>query len=166
MASATNKKVSPVVASTVKKAVAVKKPVAAVKKAVVAKVAPAAKAAPAIKTAVRAKAVAKPAGKAAAKPVTKPVDTKLAISTTKIIIEPVEKVKKAKLVRDSFTMPEIEYAALGAVKKACLKAGIEVKKSQLLRIGVALLGKTDVPSLKKMIAELAPLKAGRPKKEK
>src|SRR4051812_28675260 len=31
-----------------------------------------------------------------------------------------EKTKKAKLVRDSFTMPEAEYAVLGEVKKACL----------------------------------------------
>lgn len=75
------------------------------------------------------------------------------------------KVKKPKLVRDSFTMPEEEYAVLGQVKKNCLKAGIEVKKSQLLRIGLALLNKADSASLKKMIAELPPLKAGRPKKE-
>jgi hypothetical protein len=72
-------------------------------------------------------------------------------------------VKKPKLVRDSFTMPEAEYAILGDVKKACLAAGIEVKKSQLLRIGVALLNKLEPASLKKQIAALTPLKAGRPK---
>jgi hypothetical protein len=73
------------------------------------------------------------------------------------------KVKKPKLVRDSFTMPELEYAILGEVKKACLAAGIEVKKSQLLRIGVTLLNKLDLASLNKQIAALTPLKAGRPK---
>lgn len=77
-----------------------------------------------------------------------------------------EKAKKDKLVRDSFTMPEPEYAVLGQVKKACLAAGIEVKKSQLLRIGLLLLSHTDVKSLAKLIANLAPLKAGRPKKDK
>ncbi|MBC3934604.1 hypothetical protein H8K47_04465 [Undibacterium sp. CY7W] len=77
-----------------------------------------------------------------------------------------EKARKTKLVRDSFTMPEDEYAVLGQVKKACLKAGIEVKKSQLLRIGLVLLSRSGTPELKKLIAELAPLKAGRPKKEK
>jgi hypothetical protein len=77
-----------------------------------------------------------------------------------------EKFKKPKLVRDSFTMPESEYAVLGAVKKACLGAGVEVKKSQLLRIGLLLLGQTDLPKLKTLIAGLAPLKAGRPKKDK
>lgn len=74
-----------------------------------------------------------------------------------------EKHKKPKLVRDSFTMPEAEYALLGEVKKACIAAGIEVKKSQLLRIGLQLLKKTPVTSLKTMIAALPPLKAGRPK---
>ncbi|NDI85965.1 hypothetical protein [Undibacterium crateris] len=77
-----------------------------------------------------------------------------------------EKPRKTKLVRDSFTMPEDEYAVLGQVKKACLKAGVEVKKSQLLRIGLVLLSRSGTPELKKLIAELAPLKAGRPKKEK
>ncbi|GGX31126.1 hypothetical protein [Undibacterium squillarum] len=73
---------------------------------------------------------------------------------------------KTRLVRDSFTMPEDEYAILGATKKACLKAGIEVKKSQLLRIGLLLLSQTETPALKKLIAELPVLKAGRPKKDR
>jgi len=47
-----------------------------------------------------------------------------------------------------------------------LGAGIEVKKSQLLRIGLLLLSQTDLPKLKTLIAGLAPLKAGRPKKDK
>ncbi|RJF98902.1 hypothetical protein [Noviherbaspirillum saxi] len=77
-----------------------------------------------------------------------------------------EKVKKAKLVRDSFTMPEAEYAILGEVKKACLKAGIEVKKSELLRVGVALIQKLDTAKLKEILDGLPVLKAGRPKKTK
>lgn len=77
-----------------------------------------------------------------------------------------EKIKKAKLVRDSFTMPEVEYAALSEVKKACLKAGFEVKKSELLRIGVALIRKLALSSLKQEVTALAPLKPGRPRKEK
>jgi hypothetical protein len=77
-----------------------------------------------------------------------------------------EKVKKSKLVRDSFTMPEAEYQGLGEVKKACLKDGFEVKKSELLRIGVALIRKMDSAALKGMLASLPPLKAGRPKKDK
>ena len=77
-----------------------------------------------------------------------------------------DKPKKSKLVRDSFTMPEQEYAALSEVKKACLKAGFEVKKSELLRIGVALVRALELPALQQAVAGLSPLKPGRPRKEK
>lgn len=154
MATATTKKLSPAVAaSTEKKLTVVKKSPTAVKKTIASKAVVSEKPAPRSKANGKAVELKTPVAKAAA-------------TVTKAAPETVEKVKKAKLVRDSFTMPESEYAALGAVKKACLKAGVEVKKSQLLRIGVALLSKTDVPNLKKLIAGLAPLKAGRPKKEK
>ena len=66
------------------------------------------------------------------------------------------------LVRDSFTMPEQEYAVLAEVKQACLRAGIDVKKSELLRIGVALLGQLDLATLKTVLAALPQLKTGRP----
>lgn len=69
---------------------------------------------------------------------------------------------RPRLVRDSFTMPEQEYAVLGAVKQACLKAGFEVKKSELLRIGVALLGQLDMASLRAVLGSLPQLKTGRP----
>ncbi|MEO8598795.1 MAG: hypothetical protein ABI656_03090 [bacterium] len=103
--------------------------------------------------------VAKPP--AAAKPVAaKPVAAAKPIAVVK------EKAKKAKLVRDSFTMPEDEFAVLGKVKKASLKAGFEVKKSELLRIGVALVDQLSAAQLKIALASLVPLKAGRPKKDK
>jgi hypothetical protein len=70
---------------------------------------------------------------------------------------------KPNLVRDSFTMPEAEYAVLAQVKQACLKAGVEIKKSELLRIGVALLGQMDVPTLQAVLAGLPQLKTGRPR---
>ncbi len=126
-----------------------------------------------VKTAVKViKAAAKPATKPATKSTTKPAaktPVKAAAKPAASAVTAVpakEKAKKAKLVRDSFTMPEAEYAVLNHVKKACLSAGIEVKKSQLLRVGLLLLSKTDVASLKTLVANLEPLKAGRPKKEK
>ncbi len=134
-----------------------------------------------VKTAVKvikaaAKPATKPATKSAAKPATKSTTKPAAKTPVKAAAKPAasavtavpakEKAKKAKLVRDSFTMPEAEYAVLNHVKKACLSAGIEVKKSQLLRVGLLLLSKTDVASLKTLVANLEPLKAGRPKKEK
>ncbi|MES2106882.1 MAG: hypothetical protein V4634_22880 [Pseudomonadota bacterium] len=152
-------------ATTPVKKVAAKTKAAVVptKKIVAAAKAPAARTVNAAKPAAAAKAVRKPVA------ATKPVASKPAVKpvVAKPVVLPVAaKAKKAKLVRDSFTMPESEYEVLGQVKKACISAGVEVKKSQLLRIGLVLLKKTDVSSLKTLIAGLEPLKAGRPKKEK
>jgi hypothetical protein len=102
----------------------------------------------------------------AVKAAAKPKNTVQPQAKAKPIAQPKEKIRKPKLVRDSFTMPETEYQVLGDVKKACLKAGIEVKKSQLLRVGVALIKTMDVGKLGQAIAALPPLKAGRPKKAK
>ena len=63
-------------------------------------------------------------------------------------------------------MPDAEYAVLSEVKKACLKAGFEIKKSQLLRIGVALIQKMEPLQVKSALSNLQPLKAGRPKNPK
>lgn len=134
---------------------------------------------PAVKTAVKAaarpavKAVArKPAAKPAVKAVPKPPAKKAAAvkpaapaEAVKSAAPAVEKTRKAKLVRDSFTMPEQEYAVLGQVKKACIKAGFEIKKSELLRIGVALISQLDLATLKSVLADLPQLKTGRPKND-
>lgn len=113
--------------------------------------------------ALQTPAPAKPA--TAKNPAAKPLKAK-SMAAAKPAEPPKDKIKKAKLVRDSFSMPEEEYAVLGAVKKACLKAGIEVKKSELLRIGVALIRKMDVAALKRVLSTLPPLKAGRPRQDK
>ena len=76
------------------------------------------------------------------------------------------KAKKQKLVRDSFTMPEAEYAALADMKKTCIKAGVAVKKSELLRVAVSLLRKMDVAEIQQALGTLTPVKAGRPSKQK
>lgn len=117
-------------------------------------------------TVTKGKARAKPAASQPKAPARKAAPAKKPATAKPMADAAKDKQRKTKLVRDSFTMPEAEYAVLGRVKKACISAGVEVKKSQLLRIGLALLDRTDLPSLKGLIAGLAPLKAGRPKKEK
>lgn len=74
------------------------------------------------------------------------------------------KVKKAKRVRDSFTMPENEYDVIAALKKRCLKAGVSAKKSEILRAAIANLAKLDDSSLLAAIQQLAVIKTGRPAK--
>jgi hypothetical protein len=137
-----------------------------------AKKAAASKAAPAKKAAAVKKAVAAPAKTVRAKPAPTPVrmarEAARAIAAparstrAKAAPAPVAPVARPHLVRDSFTMPEQEYAVLAAVKQACLKAGFEVKKSELLRIGVALLGQLDTGSLRAVLDSLPQLKTGRP----
>lgn len=73
--------------------------------------------------------------------------------------------RKQKMVRDSFTMPEHEYQALVDIKKTLIKAGVEVKKSQLLRIAIAQMVKMDVAQITEAMGVLAPVKAGRPSKD-
>ena len=107
-------------------------------------------------TAATAVKVARKAARAVAAPAkaarTKPAPAQVAAAAP----------ARPRLVRDSFTMPEQEYAVLATVKQACLKAGVEVKKSELLRVGVALLGRLDVADLRAVLASLPQLKTGRP----
>ena len=68
---------------------------------------------------------------------------------------------KVKVVRDNFTMPQSDYAKIGELKQACLKAGMRVKKNKLLRAGLHALGKLSVPQLKQAIARMEQIKTGR-----
>lgn len=82
------------------------------------------------------------------------------------VAEKEAKPKKAKLVRDSFTMPQKEYAVLGALKERLLAAGVAVKKSELLRAGVALLASLAERELKLAVASVEVIKTGRPAKSR
>ncbi|MFS2218601.1 hypothetical protein ACCD08_29235 [Telluria sp. Tellsp104] len=134
-----------------------------------AKKAAATKAAPAKKVAAVKKAAVAPARTVRAKAA--PTPAKVAREAARAIAAPVKSTRakaapapaaRPHLVRDSFTMPEQEYAVLATVKQACLKAGFEVKKSELLRMGVALLGQLDAASLRAVLDSLPQLKTGRP----
>lgn len=152
----------PVVAATKPKVVVAKKAAKPAAKPVATKSrAPAKKAV----TKVATKAVKKAATKVALKPAGKPA-VKAPQAAVKPVVQVKEKAKKAKLVRDSFTMPEGEYQVLSDVKKAFLKSGVSVKKSELLRAGVALIKNMELAKLNAVIAALAPIKAGRPKNDK
>ena len=74
------------------------------------------------------------------------------------------KTKKARLVRDSFTMPEAEYAAISALKARCLGSGVAAKKSEILRAAVAALAKLSDADVAAAIQSLVAIKTGRPAK--
>lgn len=71
---------------------------------------------------------------------------------------------KPKLVRDSFTLPEDDYARFASLKQRALKGGVEVKKSELLRAGLAMLARADDAEFLKAVGLVERIKTGRPKK--
>lgn len=72
--------------------------------------------------------------------------------------------KKPKMVRDSFMIPESDYALFASLKQRALTAGVEVKKSELLRASLALLAKLDDAAFKTAVTDVERIKTGRPKK--
>ena len=75
-----------------------------------------------------------------------------------------EKTRKPKLVRDSFTIPKLEYAVLEDLKQRAAQAGSPAKKSELLRAGVKVLaGMGDAAFLPRSPRSLR-IKTGRPAK--
>jgi len=86
-------------------------------------------------------------------------------SSVKQVLKTKEKDKKPKLIRDSFTIPEDEYQVLVAAKKRIVKSGLEVRKTEIVRIGLALVGKASLAELKKHLGALKKLQSGRPKRK-
>lgn len=74
------------------------------------------------------------------------------------------KPKKSKLVRDSYAMPDAEYARIGELKKRLGGLGVEIKKSELLRAGLLLLVALSDDELKAVAGRVERIKTGRPAK--
>ena len=91
--------------------------------------------------------------KQAAKPVVKPA-AKKAVATPKLAAKKLKKEPKEKKVHDCFSMPKTEHRKIAEIKEACLKAGLHVKKSEVLRAGLKALGKMNEAQLKRAIAGL------------
>ena len=136
----------------------------------------------AVKAPASKAAAKKPAVKRAVKPAAKAIKTAppaAAVDTEKIAktdalpppAKPVKESKakkvvpkKPKLVRDSFTFPENDYALLAELKQRALKAGHEIKKSELLRAGLAALAAMAEQDLVTALAGVERIKTGRPAK--
>ena len=118
------------------------------------------------------RATVKPVASTKAKPVVKPAARRAAAlplalkrAAKAVVAAALPAAGNPSLVRDSFTMPEAEYAVFASAKLRCLQAGVEIKKSELLRIGMALVGQLDVATLQTVLASLPQLKTGRPRSE-
>lgn len=104
--------------------------------------------APAVKAAVKAPAAVK------AKVVAKPKAEKPA------------KVKKPKLVRDSFTIPKVEYTVLEDLKQRAGKLASSVKKSEFIRAGIKALAAMSDHAFLAALKAVPTIKTGRPSKAK
>lgn len=99
--------------------------------------------------------VKKPLVKAATPPTKKPEKAQ----KTAVV-----KIKKAKLVRDSFTMPKTEYAVIDELKTRASKLGHPVKKSELLRAAIKQIAALSDTALIAAMSAVPPIKTGRPRK--
>lgn len=70
---------------------------------------------------------------------------------------------KAKLVRDSFTIPKSEYLVLEGLKTRAANLTRPVKKSELLRAGVSVLNAMTDKAFLAALNGVPSLKTGRPK---
>jgi hypothetical protein len=69
-----------------------------------------------------------------------------------------------KPVRDSFTMPQADFALIALLKERALASRREAKKSELLRAGLHALAALDAAGLVAALGRLQPIKVGRPRK--
>lgn len=122
--------------------------------------------APAKKARPAAKAVAAPRSKAAPKapakaPAKAPVKSQA--QPPKPSAAKPAKPKKLKLVRDSFTIPKAEYAAIDSLKRRAATLGRTPKKSELLRAGLMVLSGLPDTAFSQALAAVPAIKTGRPK---
>lgn len=129
-------------------------------KAVAAK--PAAK--PAVKTAVKTAAKQAPKAAVVVSPKASAVVAEKAAGKPVAKVDKNAKPKKAKLVRDSFTMPELEYGLIAAVKKRCIAKGVAVKKSEVLRAAIISFAAQSDAAVSAALEALEIIKTGRPPK--
>jgi hypothetical protein len=123
-------------------------------------------------TPARKAAPVKPAARAAVKPPVKPAGrlapkaagAEAAKTAGLAKASKPEKPKKPKLVRDSFTIPKVEYVVLEQLKQRAAQAGTPAKKSEVLRAGLKVLAAMDNAAFAAALGAVPALKTGRPAK--
>ena len=98
------------------------------------------------------------------KPAAKPAAKAAAAQTAASAPAKTSKVKKPKMVRDSFTIPKDEYGLIDSLKQRCIKLAQPSKKSELLRAGIKALAAMGDKQLLTALQAVPSIKTGRPKK--
>ncbi len=71
--------------------------------------------------------------------------------------------KKMNVQRIGFSMPTKDIELLEQVKMRCLKMGIDISKSELIRAGIHALNKMKNSDVEKIMTSLSETKIGKPK---
>lgn len=111
---------------------------------------------------VAPKAAVKKSVKPAVKALKPPVAPPLAKAFAQPKAEKPAKVKKPKLVRDSFTIPKAEYTVLDDLKQRAAMLAHPVKKSELIRAGIKALAAMSNGALLAALGAVPTIKTGRP----
>jgi hypothetical protein len=120
----------------------------------------------AVKGPVKAKAIVnkKPANKTAATPAKKAATQPKVKAAPKVPPVVEARLKKPKLIRDSFTFPKDEYQAIAGLKQKALGLKHSAKKSEILRAGLKLLSGLNDKAFLAALTNVPALKTGRPAK--
>ena len=110
------------------------------------------------------KAVALPPLKATQAPIAAPAAAQVAVKVAEPTTENLSKVKKPKVVRDSFTIPKTEYSVLDDLKQRAGKLAHPAKKSELLRAGIKALAAMSDAAFLIAVQAVPAIKTGRPSK--
>jgi hypothetical protein len=86
------------------------------------------------------------------------------LSNPEAATEKTTKSKKPKMVRDSFTIPKMEYAVLETMKERSAKLLSPAKKTELFRAGIKALAALPDAAFLAAIQAVPSLKTGRPAK--
>ncbi len=68
----------------------------------------------------------------------------------------------AKVVRDGFSMPSVDYKLIAEIQSRGLEAGISATKSKVLRAGLRALNALPPDELKEALSAVEDVKTGRP----
>ena len=91
----------------------------------------------------------------------KPMKVEKPAKAEKIEKDKPAKPERVKVVRDSFSVPKSEHAQLKALREALAKEGRIATKSELLRVGIQLLAKEPLASLKTLVEGLSVVPKGK-----
>lgn len=109
-----------------------------------------------------AKTVTKPATKTGTKTAVVKPAVKVPVNTrVKEVKQPQE--KKPKLVRDSFTLPQVDHELLKHCKKIAVTSGRETKKSEVIRAAIQVFAALSPAQQLLAYGKLETIAVGRPK---